>query len=139
MRTPFSPGFVRTTLIALLISHSALLAQTHAMRFERISVEQGLSNFTVTSIVQDRQGFLWFGTADGLNKYDGYDFKIYKHDPEDATSLPGQEVNCLLVDRAGTLWIGAGLRGRGVYRFDPGTDGFVPFSSKAPLADSLAR
>ena len=139
MFKPFPQALARATLFLLLLGHCALRAQTHAMRFERISVEQGLSNFTVTSIVQDRQGFLWFGTADGLNKYDGYDFKIYKHDPEDSTSLPGQEVNCLLVDRAGTLWIGAGLRGRGVYRFDPGTDGFVPLSSKAPLADSLAR
>lgn len=139
MHKRFPQALAQTTLILLLVSRGALPAQPRALRFERLSVEHGLSNFTVTSIVQDRQGFLWFGTADGLNKYDGYDFKIYKHDPADSTSLPGQEVNCLIVDRTGALWIGAGLRGRGVYRFDPDTDGFAPFSSKAPLADSLAR
>lgn len=129
-----APWFV----LPLLLSASALLTQPRDLRFERLSVEHGLSNFTVTSIVQDHEGFLWFGTADGLNKYDGYDFKIYKHDPSDTTGLPGQEVTCLLLDRAGTLWLGAGLAGKGLYRYDPEGDRFVRLLSKAPLADRLA-
>jgi len=132
----------RPTFWLLLLgffSAPSLLAQPRELRFERVSVEQGLSNFTVTSIAQDQQGFLWLGTADGLNKYDGYDFKIYKNDPADTTGLPGQDVTCLLVDRAGTLWVGVGTNGRGLYRYDPDTDHFVRFSSHAPLADSLAH
>ncbi len=124
---------------ALFIQAATLFAQPRELRFERISVEHGLSNFTVTSIVQDQQGFLWLGTADGLNKYDGYDFKIYKHDAADTTGLPGQDVTSLFVDRAGTLWVGVGMSGRGLYRYDPDTDHFVRFSSHSPLADSLAH
>jgi ligand-binding sensor domain-containing protein/signal transduction histidine kinase len=139
MPKTFSHAPVRAAFLALFLSHGASLAQTRELRFERVSVEQGLSNFTVTSIVQDRQGFLWLSTADGLNKYDGYDFKVYKHDPADSTSLPWQDLSCLLVDRAGTLWLGAGPSNRGLYRYAPEIDGFLPFSSKAPLADSLAR
>lgn len=56
------------------------------LRFERISLEQGLSQSTVFCILQDSQGFMWFGTEDGLNKYDGYNFTIYKNNPEASKS-----------------------------------------------------
>ncbi len=100
-------------------------------------MEQGLSNFTVTAIAQDPQGFLWFGTEDGLNKYDGYEFTVYKNDPTDSTSLPGQNVPCLYVDRAGILWIG--VSDVGLWRYDPSRDGFMPFSSSSPQAKKLAK
>ncbi|NUO81054.1 hypothetical protein HUU05_13325, partial [candidate division KSB1 bacterium] len=106
------------------------------MRFEHVSVEQGLSNFTVTAIAQDPQGFLWFGTEDGLNKYDGYQFTVYKNDPADSASLPGQTVPCLYVDRAGTLWLA--VSDIGLWRYDPATDGFKRFSSSSPLVETLA-
>ncbi|MGH7453494.1 MAG: ligand-binding sensor domain-containing protein, partial [bacterium] len=63
-----------------------LFAQPQDLHFEHISVEQGLSNYALTKIVQDQQGFLWFGTEDGLNKYDGYEFTVYKPDPADSNS-----------------------------------------------------
>ena len=66
---------------AVLAWPEALLAQKNNLKFERISLEQGLSQNTIYGILQDRQGFMWFGTQDGLNKFDGYDFKVYKHDP----------------------------------------------------------
>ena len=76
------------------------------LAFEHISVSQGLSNFTVTAMAQDKQGFLWLGTEDGLNKYDGYTFQQYLHNPYDSTTLPAPQVSCLLVDHTGTLWVG---------------------------------
>jgi ligand-binding sensor domain-containing protein len=55
-------------------------------------------------MLQDSQGFMWFGTEDGLNKYDGYTFTVYKHDPEDPTSLGGNWIQALLEDDSGRLW-----------------------------------
>ena len=76
------------------------------LRFERFSLEQGLSQSTVFSMLQDSLGFLWFGTEDGLNKYDGYNFTVFKHDPENPNSLGGNWVQALLEDDSGRLWIG---------------------------------
>ena len=71
-----------------------------SLHFERLTTEQGLSQGRVTSIVQDRRGFMWFGTFAGLNKYDGYDFTVYYPDPDDANSLaPGYILDLL---QAGT-------------------------------------
>ena len=76
------------------------------LRFERISLEQGLSQSTVFSMLQDSQGFMWFGTEDGLNKYDGYTFTIYKHDPDNPNSLSSNAVSAIYEDQEGMLWIG---------------------------------
>ena len=64
-----------------------LRAQTTKFRFERLSVAEGLSQNTVSVIYQDATGFMWFGTEDGLNKYDGYTFTTFKHNPDDSTSI----------------------------------------------------
>ncbi|MCH7774500.1 MAG: AAA family ATPase, partial [Bacteroidetes bacterium] len=75
--------------------------------FEHFSIPEGLSNPTVHSILQDSYGFLWVGTPDGLNRYDGYEFKIYKNDPDDPKSLPaGGAMWALAEDHDGNLWIG---------------------------------
>jgi signal transduction histidine kinase/streptogramin lyase len=75
-------------------------------RFDRITTEDGLSHNTVTSILQDSRGFMWFGTEDGLNRYDGYTFTVYRHDPDDPHSLRDDSVMTLYEDRDGVLWIG---------------------------------
>ena len=74
-------------LLAIFSRPDRLLAQSENIRFDRISIEDGLSQSTVFTILQDRQGFMWFGTQDGLNKFDGYQFTIYKNDPEDPTTI----------------------------------------------------
>lgn len=99
-------------------------AQTGSIRFENISTEQGLSQSTVHAIVQDRQGFMWFGTEGGLNKYDGYQFTVYKHDPDNFKSISDNLIQSLYVDRAGELWVGTSL---GLDRFDPNTDTFLHY------------
>jgi signal transduction histidine kinase/ligand-binding sensor domain-containing protein len=86
------------------------------IKFERISLEDGLSQSSVYSILQDSRGFLWFGTEDGLNKYDGYSFTIYRHDPGDPSSLSRSLIWSICEDREGVLWIGTD--GGGLNRFD---------------------
>src|SRR5260370_7772831 len=76
------------------------------IRFARISGSQGLSQVRVSDMVQDDQGFIWFGTWNGLNRYDGYNFKVFKHDPERQQSLSGVFIYSLFKDRAGTIWVG---------------------------------
>jgi ligand-binding sensor domain-containing protein len=68
-----------------------MAAAEPAARFVRFSDVQGLSQSTVQAIVQDEIGFLWFGTEEGLNRFDGYSFAVYKHQPHDPHSLPGSE------------------------------------------------
>ncbi len=105
-------GLFATLLLTLLLLFTlfdsvAFARDTNSrntIRFERLSLEQGLSHATALSIIQDRQGFMWFATQDGLNRYDGYHFKLFKHNPQDASSLSGGYVTTLYEDRAGVLW-----------------------------------
>ncbi len=86
---------------------------------------QGLSQSTVQCMAQDRRGFLWIGTSDGLNLYDGYGFKVYKRDSRDPFSLAGNNVMTLAEDRAGALWVGT--RASGLSRFNREDGGFMTF------------
>lgn len=95
------------------------------VQFQRIGLEEGLSQSVVNVILQDRRGFLWFGTQDGLNRYDGYNFKVYKPNPEDPNSLGDGWVESLYEDRDGYLWVGT-YQG-GLNRYDPNTDTFTQF------------
>lgn len=74
--------------------------------FRRIGTEQGLSQCTVLSMLQDHYGFMWLCTQDGLNRYDGYTFKTYKHNAEDSTSLSSSMAISIVEDRSGTIWVG---------------------------------
>ncbi len=87
-------------------------------------MEQGLSSALVMGIVQDPQGFMWFGTQDGLDKYDGYDFTVYKNNPDDPHSLSNNFILALYVDRSGVLWIGTW---GGLNRFDVATERFSAY------------
>ena len=88
----------------------------------RLTEADGLSNTSVISIAQDGRGFMWFGTWNGLNRYDGHEFKTYEHVPEDTTSIPHSWAEALYVDPGGTLWVGT--FGGGLARYDPALDGF---------------
>jgi streptogramin lyase len=84
------------------------LSAGQRLRFKRISVEQGLSQSTVTCVLQDSRGFMWFGTRGGLNRYDGSGIRVYRHDPQNRHSLGHNQVTALAEDQAGMLWIGTG-------------------------------
>jgi ligand-binding sensor domain-containing protein/signal transduction histidine kinase len=76
------------------------------IRFKHLPATGGLSQTRAEKIVQDDQGFLWFGTQYGLDRYDGYEFKVFAHDPNNPDSLSGVYVYSLFKDRSGTLWVG---------------------------------
>jgi PAS domain S-box-containing protein len=94
------------------------------IRFKRLSTLDGLSQTKVSSIVQDDQGFLWFGTQYGLNRYDGYKFKLFKHDPGRPDSLSGVSIYALFKDRSGKIWI---ANDQFLDRFDPTTETFTHY------------
>ena len=71
-----------------------------------LGIEQGLSNNTVTTIYKDRFGFMWFGTLDGLNRFDGYSFQQFRNKSGDLTSLPNDRITVLNEDNTGNLWVG---------------------------------
>ncbi len=110
-------------------------AQTQAnIKFSHISIEQGLSQSVVFDIFQDRDGLLWFGTQDGLNKFDGYKFTIYQNDPKDVISkdnyyksLSNNSVRSICEDKNGTLWIGT--ESGGLNKYDKYIDKFTVYSN----------
>jgi signal transduction histidine kinase/ligand-binding sensor domain-containing protein len=93
-------------------------------RFTRLSTADGLSQTRVSQIVQDDRGFIWFGTQYGLDRYDGYDFKVFVHEAGRENSLAGAYVQSLFKDRSGMLWIGCN---RTLDRFDPRTEIFTHY------------
>jgi ligand-binding sensor domain-containing protein/signal transduction histidine kinase len=108
--------------------------QTATLRFERISLEEGLSQGTINAIWQDSQGYMWFGTEDGLNKYDGIQFSVYKHDPEDPLTLSDNYISAIYEDRNGDLWIGTRS---GLDRFDRTAGIFTHFQHDPDDPNSL--
>jgi ligand-binding sensor domain-containing protein/signal transduction histidine kinase len=110
--------------------------QRDEIKFEHILSEQGLSQISVFAILQDHLGFMWFGTLDGLNKYDGYQFSVYRHDPHDPHSLGGESIHALCEDSTGTLWIGT--RDGGLNRFDRASETFTRYQHQPDDPDSLS-
>ena len=120
------------TLLALFTTLSLTIypvgreAQAQQTPFQDFALTHRLSSPNVFAILQDRQGFLWFGTEDRLNRFDGYSFKVFQHDPSDPASLSHNWIWSLYEDRAGTLWVGT--YGGGINRFDAATEGFTRYS-----------
>ncbi len=126
-RSPARPGraAVGWLLLAVLGGPAAAPGQEPGgrrnVRFQRLSLEQGLSQAFVYCAVQDRLGFMWFGTQEGLNRYDGYGFTVFAHDPDDPGSLAHDLVRAILEDRQGRLWVGTE---RGLDRLLPESGSF---------------
>ena len=92
--------------LPLFLLPTSTRAQHARFVFEHLGLEAGLSTTEVRSLLQDRYGFIWIGTVDGLDMYDGYGFTHYKHKPFDATSLAANAITALFEDKNGTLWVG---------------------------------
>jgi ligand-binding sensor domain-containing protein/signal transduction histidine kinase len=111
-------------------------AQPDGRRFERFTTDHGLSQSSVRTILEDRRGFMWFGTDDGLNKYDGYRFVTFKRDPDDPGSLSDNYVRTLYEDRAGILWAGTNY---GLNAYDRSNDRFRRYLASPDRPDGLSH
>ena len=110
------------TVILISLACHALYGQTEGRLKHFLTVEDGLSHNEVTSIVQDKDGFIWIGTRGGLNRYDGYEFEVFNQVAGDPNSLVNPSIESLFVDSNGYIWIGT--KSGGVSRFDPSTGDF---------------
>ncbi|RIK31895.1 MAG: hypothetical protein DCC56_06865 [Anaerolineae bacterium] len=95
------------------------------LRFDTVSIEQGLSQSSVRVVFQDSRGFLWFGTEDGLNRYDGYNFKVFKRDPSNPKSISDGWITAITEDQNGYIWVGTRLGG--LNRYDPSNGEFSQY------------
>ena len=126
----------RIKLIIVFFIIQIDLAFTQDLNFEQISTGQGLSNSLVTTIIQDKQGFIWIGTEAGLNRYDGYHFKTFNTDPDDFYSIQGRTIGTLYEDHEGLLWITFSTGGLTYY--NPKTEKFYNFQAKKDISNGLS-
>src|SRR5258706_12370773 len=122
-------------LIFLFFVFSQGFGQTK-LQFDRLDQVKGLANRSVTSIVQDPLGFIWFGTPDGLIRYDGYEIKLYKNNLKDKNSLGDNNIRGLAKDKEGNLWIAT--QGAGLDKYDVRTEQFTHFRHSADEPTSLS-
>ncbi|MGL1888859.1 MAG: ATP-binding protein [Reichenbachiella sp.] len=105
------------------------------IKFENLSNEQGLSQASVSAIVQDQKGFIWIGTNNGLNKYDGYDFKVYQVDNKEKGNISDNSITSLMIDQAGVLWVGT--KTGGVNRYNEDQDKFDTYQHTEGCTDCI--
>ncbi|MDQ0638458.1 ligand-binding sensor domain-containing protein/signal transduction histidine kinase/DNA-binding response OmpR family regulator [Pedobacter sp. W3I1] len=110
-------------LLLWQISLTGLAQEKPALEFVHLTTANGLSESKVNCILKDKYGFMWFGTQDGLNKYDGYKFKVYRSNPKKSGNIPYNNIKCLFEDRSGKLWIGT--LGGGLAFYDRNKDAFI--------------
>ena len=117
-------------IIALLLALVCLpaagsdhsLLRYRSMSFTNLSIDQGLSQVSGNAVIQDSKGFIWIGTQDGLNRFDGHTIKTFRHDKDQPASLGRDFISALAEDKNGRLWIGT--RGKGLDEYDPLTETF---------------
>lgn len=124
-------------LFILLMAFSlSSFAQTQLLHFTHLGTENGLSELNPNCILQDSQGFMWIGTGDGLNRYDGYRFKVYKNDLKDPNSLSNNYVQSMAEDKDGNIWIGT--EGGGLNKYDKKTDRFYWYTHNNRNSKSIS-
>jgi len=119
-------------VLALFTVNPQLLSQPYY--FRHYQVENGLSNNTVFCSIQDKQGFLWFGTKEGLNRYDGYQFKHFKLDKENERTLTPDLIFCLYNDVHDTLWVGGE---KGLYKYVPTQEKLIRMFDSLPNVSGI--
>jgi signal transduction histidine kinase/CheY-like chemotaxis protein/ligand-binding sensor domain-containing protein len=130
---------MRTSLryIAILLQVLCAVVLCHAqdLKFDHLSIDQGLSQGNVNYVYQDKLGFIWLATEDGLNIYDGYKFVVFRHDPDDSTSISNSNCTWILEDKLGNIWISTQ---NGLNRYDRLTNKFERFLSEKGNEQSLS-
>lgn len=115
-------------LITLILCGLNLPMFSQQVKFQHLTMENGLSNNKVFTVIQDRIGFIWFGTNDGLNRYDGYNFKVFRNNPNDSNSISDNSIEALLEDREGNIWIGT--KDGVLNKYNPITEEFTHWKLK---------
>ncbi len=124
-------------LLGLIVGWPSIVeAQGPTIRFDHLSTNEGLSQSTVLDIFQDSQGFMWFATRDGLNKYDGYEFTVYKNIPDDPNSLSNNFVYTIYEDNQGLIWIGTV---DGLNKFDRNIETFTAYQHDPDAPTTLSE
>ena len=126
-------------LFALVLHIFTLKAQTSHIQynFKKLNSEHGLSNSIVYGILQDKKGYMWFTTQDGgVNQFDGYNFKIFKHSPKNINSIPSNNTNCIIEDKKGNIWISTW--GNGVAEYSPAKDVFKTYRNDEKNKNSIS-
>jgi len=113
-------------LVAFLFPY--LLSAQSSLKFELLTADDGLSHNKVQCILQDKQGYLWFGTVYGLNRYDGYSFKVFENVPGDSSTLANNDIISLYQDSKGIIWIGTSTV---LSSYDPQTEIFTNYNLPA--------
>jgi len=114
--------FARTfTLISILFAWATVWAQPNKYQFSQLHISSGLSHNQINSILKDRQGFMWFGTLSGLNRYDGYNFKVFKHTANDSTSINDDNILNIQSGPHNKLWVNTRA---GYVIYDPEKESF---------------
>ncbi len=124
-------------ILILFVSLSGFAQKQNQMYFEEVSMDEGLSQVSINSIMQDSTGFLWIATLDGLNRYDGYTFKVFKPSATDTTSISTNRILCLYLDSYGKIWIGT--LGGGLNVYNPITEAFTHFMHDPKNPNSLSN
>lgn len=109
-------------LVLMVVYSDTTIAADHDFSFRHLRLQEGLSNSNTNCITQDHEGFIWIGTANGLNKYNGYNFTYYYADTKKDTTLLSAEIFSLLVDDRNTLWVGTY---RGLHKYNAASDNFI--------------
>jgi len=130
-------SFILLTSIYFLLLSNTSFCQNNKEVFERITTKDGLSQSTVNYIIQDKKGFMWFATYGGLNRYDGYTFKVYSNIPGDKNSLSNNGITFLFEDRDGYIWIVNGFNA-GLDKFDPVNESFTNYKNDPNDSTSIS-
>ena len=133
-RPIFFLSYTRIIYVILLFFHTTAYSQE--LEFEHFSVRQGLSQSNVWDIHQDRFGFIWIATEDGLNVYNGYSFAVYRNNPESSSSISNSNVHCIREDSAANLWIGTRF---GLNFYNKATETFDRFLHDKDNKESLSN
>ena len=113
---------LKFSLLVSLYTFLCTIAFAQEIKFNQFTAGNGLSNNFVNCLLQDKTGFIWFGTDDGLNRFDGYEIKVYRNNPDDKYSLSGNIIWALCEDHQGNLWIGT--KTGGLNKYSPDSDKF---------------
>jgi len=124
-----------TVCICFFLTLNTLFAQSQSLYFQNLSLDDGLSQSTILAIQQDQLGLMWFCTQDGLSRYDGNTFRVYRQNFSDSTSIVHNRLSAILEDRKGQIWIGT--NGGGLTRYNPYTAQFIAYNKSAKRVNYL--